>query len=191
MPRTKEQNEAIREEKMALIEKAALKLFAEKGFHSVSIAMIAKEAGISKGLLYHYIENKEDLLKQIFRKTLKKSFSYLDEIKGDISTGEVFELFVRRSFDSIKKQRTFYKLLLTIYISNDLNDIVSEEMGKVAYFDVLYKYFEKHYDDPEKQFAIYSTMHEGTIFMYCMDTDNYGVKAMDYMIEEIIKRFKK
>lgn len=40
---------------------AALKEFSEKGFDDASTNVIAKEAGISKGLMFHYINSKEDL----------------------------------------------------------------------------------------------------------------------------------
>src|SRR5690625_7147820 len=40
---------------------AALKEFSTKGFDDASTNVIAKEAGISKGLMFHYINSKEDL----------------------------------------------------------------------------------------------------------------------------------
>ncbi len=65
-PRSNEQNEAQRAQTRALILQTALKAFAEKGYSAASISYIAKEAGISKGLTYHYFENKEALLFGIF-----------------------------------------------------------------------------------------------------------------------------
>ncbi|WP_130859443.1 TetR/AcrR family transcriptional regulator [Gracilibacillus phocaeensis] len=40
---------------------AALKEFAAKGFRRASTNIIAKEAGISKGLMFHYVNSKQDL----------------------------------------------------------------------------------------------------------------------------------
>ncbi|MFK7693861.1 TetR/AcrR family transcriptional regulator [Paenibacillus sp. HJGM_3] len=40
---------------------AALKEFATKGFDDASTNVIAKESGISKGLMFHYVNNKKDL----------------------------------------------------------------------------------------------------------------------------------
>ena len=54
MPKTKEQNELIREEKRSHILKVALNVFGEEGYHASSINRIAKKAGISKGLIYTY-----------------------------------------------------------------------------------------------------------------------------------------
>ena len=38
-------------------------LFSEKGFNGTSIDMIAKAAGINKGLIYYHFKNKHDILK--------------------------------------------------------------------------------------------------------------------------------
>lgn len=42
--------------------RAALRLFASKGFGAVGIREIAQEAGVSTAALYHYMRTKEDLL---------------------------------------------------------------------------------------------------------------------------------
>ena len=41
---------------------AAVKLFIEKGFHKTTTREIARESGISTGLLYEYVSTKEDVL---------------------------------------------------------------------------------------------------------------------------------
>lgn len=46
----------------ARIMRAALRLFASKGYGAVGIREIAQEAGISTAALYHYMRTKEDLL---------------------------------------------------------------------------------------------------------------------------------
>ena len=42
---------------------AALRVFAEKGFDRATNRDIAREAGITPGLIYHYFESKEVLLR--------------------------------------------------------------------------------------------------------------------------------
>ena len=44
------------------IVQAAVKLFARKGYHATTIEEIAAEAGVSKGLVYVYFEDKTDVL---------------------------------------------------------------------------------------------------------------------------------
>jgi len=51
---------------------AATKVFAEKGYHYATMSEIAKEAGMSTGLIYSYFENKLDILLSIIRIFWKK-----------------------------------------------------------------------------------------------------------------------
>jgi len=50
------------EERRLQILDVALKVFADKGFQGTSIKDIARAAGISQGLMYHYFASKETLL---------------------------------------------------------------------------------------------------------------------------------
>jgi AcrR family transcriptional regulator len=63
------------------ITQAAFKVFAQKGYHATIMKDIAEELGVSKGAIYQYFNNKEDILKEIIiayqqtaRDILKKSF---------------------------------------------------------------------------------------------------------------------
>ena len=49
------------ERKLAIVEQAAA-LFAMHGFNGASVADIAERGKISKSLIYHYYESKEDIL---------------------------------------------------------------------------------------------------------------------------------
>jgi AcrR family transcriptional regulator len=49
--------------------RAAIRVFARKGFHAARVGDIAEEAGVAHGLLYHYFASKEDVLESIFRET--------------------------------------------------------------------------------------------------------------------------
>lgn len=49
-------------ERRAQILRAAIKLFSEKGYYTTTIQQIAKEAGVSPGLIYLYFGDKDDIL---------------------------------------------------------------------------------------------------------------------------------
>ena len=68
MPRTQEQFHLMQEESRSEIVQAALELFAEHGFARTSIAMIAKKASVSQGLMYNYYASKDALLQEIFER---------------------------------------------------------------------------------------------------------------------------
>jgi AcrR family transcriptional regulator len=51
--------------------RAAVRLFAEKGFEATTVREIVEEAGVTKGGLYHYFESKDDLLLEIYTAMLR------------------------------------------------------------------------------------------------------------------------
>ncbi|KHF44074.1 TetR/AcrR family transcriptional regulator [Saccharomonospora viridis] len=53
------------------VRKAAVKLFADKGFHGTGIRELAQESRLSTASLYHYMGSKEDLLVDIMRTCLQ------------------------------------------------------------------------------------------------------------------------
>ncbi|WP_169082648.1 TetR/AcrR family transcriptional regulator [Paenibacillus sp. PL91] len=60
-PLNDEQLHHIRDERKEQIAGAALKVFSRRGINGTKMSMIAAEAGISHGLLYHYFKSKEEL----------------------------------------------------------------------------------------------------------------------------------
>jgi len=70
---------------------AALELFVEKGFANTRLEDVAARAGVSKGTLYLYFANKEELFKAVVREAL---VARLVEFRGRIDhfQGSSFEL---------------------------------------------------------------------------------------------------
>jgi len=60
---------ASQEERRRQILDAAVRTFAQKGYHACRVSDIAEEAGVAYGLVYHYFESKEAVLESIFRDT--------------------------------------------------------------------------------------------------------------------------
>lgn len=88
----------------------AKRLFLEKGFSGTSISQIAEEAKISKALIYHYFENKEDLWKKV-----KNRFYYQFLKNFDVTHVKNREDFVRTLMSSHLHQQKnfdFYQFIL-------------------------------------------------------------------------------
>ena len=56
---------------------AAARHMEAEGFHAVSVATVAEEAGISVGTVYQYVQRKEDILLLVIRNVLE---SYVEEL---------------------------------------------------------------------------------------------------------------
>jgi AcrR family transcriptional regulator len=69
------------EDKRRRIIDAAVRVFAEKGFHTSRVSEVSAEAGVAHGLLYHYFASKEELLETIFRETWRALLDALREVE--------------------------------------------------------------------------------------------------------------
>lgn len=91
---TTSRRESAAQDKNARILKAALELFAEKGFHGTAVPEVAKRADVGAGTIYRYFDNKEALVNEVFRSSKTKLKGYLIEnISMEADTRERFHQF--------------------------------------------------------------------------------------------------
>lgn len=67
MPRNKELNQKIKDERRQQILSNALMLFAKKGLSATKITDISSASDISQGLMYHYYKSKEEIFIELIR----------------------------------------------------------------------------------------------------------------------------
>ncbi|MFI9384444.1 TetR/AcrR family transcriptional regulator [Kutzneria sp. NPDC052558] len=60
--------------------RAAVKLFAEKGFDATTVQEVVAAAEVTKGALYHYFDSKDDLLYEIYHSLIGVQTADLDAI---------------------------------------------------------------------------------------------------------------
>lgn len=102
-PLHKDQLKDIRDERKQQIMRAAIKVFAENGIQLTKISMIAKEAGISHGLVYHYFDSKEELLYESLHFTMRmgETLQHLKELdESPISPLEKIKTFTKFALTS-------------------------------------------------------------------------------------------
>lgn len=85
---TLEKFENLDKERKDAIINAALMEFATKGYEEASTIIIAKNAGISKGLMFHYVNSKKDLFLYLYdyslRIILNDFFASINMDEGDM-----------------------------------------------------------------------------------------------------------
>lgn len=87
---------------------AAIRLFAEKGYHSTSIQEIADAAGIAKGSMYLYFKSKDDLLLNIYRTFIERLFEEVEEAeRNNSSPRDKLAALIRAQLDKILQYRDF------------------------------------------------------------------------------------
>ena len=189
-PKTEEQFEEIRKRSKAAIMQAGLELFAHNGFHSTTITQIAKEAGISKGLLYNYFKNKEDLLKQIIMEALMlvegvaiKLAQYSDHPKAQL------KVVIEESFDMVVANPQYWKLLTTVSLQTDVvKDFEEIFKNKVIQMMMMMEEIFKQlgYKDSKREAFLFGAIIDGICFHFLQTGSLYPIAEMKAFV---IKRY--
>ena len=127
------------EDKHQRIIKAALKVFAKKGFYNSKVSEIAKEAEVADGTIYLYFKNKDDILISVFETEMKKM---INNMKKELSASK----------DPIEKVRMFaFQHLNMITENQEWAEVAQVELRQSTKF--MREYVKDHYADYLNLFA--------------------------------------
>ena len=111
---------AVADKRSAILD-ATLRLISKNGFHGTAMSKVAKEAGVSAGIIYHYFDSKDELMDELYK-----------EIKRD------FGIWLTNSFDSSQPLRTQIHQLLAVmiryYIRRPLESAFLEQYSRSPYY---------------------------------------------------------
>lgn len=186
-PRTAEQNEQIRVESKHKIMAAAFKLIAKNGYEATSIAMIAKKAGVSKGLLYNYFTSKEELVKALVMGAMEEGDELIETLFNDDAKQTLKNLF-RWFFQEMRERPDHWRLMteLTFKIErfDFVHEIVTAKMNE--YFTMVETLLKEiGYENAFAEARIIGAILDGMAFHALMFTDDYPLDEMEiYLIKK-------
>jgi AcrR family transcriptional regulator len=73
---------ALKDKREAILQ-AMLDLVAERGFHDAPMSLVAKRAGASAGIIYHYFPSKDELIRALYLHVKAKMGEFL--VEGQIA----------------------------------------------------------------------------------------------------------
>jgi AcrR family transcriptional regulator len=162
-------------------------LMAQKDFHSITTAQIARNAEVTEGLIYKYFKDKKDLLYQVLNEHF---FEFQAKIENRIANKktciEKLEVVIFSSLESYAANRVFSKiLLLEVRNSPDFfNSCAYEMVRKYAHtiLEIIEKGIEKGELKPQVDAVILRKVILGAIEHACLGEIIFG-KELD--IDEV------
>ena len=101
--------------------KAFSLLMAEKDFHSITTAEIARTAQVTEGLIYKYFKDKKDLLYQVLNDHFFEFQTHIENrIAHEKTSVEKLKVIIFSSLESYAANRIFSKILL-LEVRNSLD----------------------------------------------------------------------
>ena len=114
---------------------AAVKVFADTGFHNSKMSKIAEVANVSIGSLYVYYKNKEEILLNIFDVVWKKLYKglYIIVERNDLNPVEKYDSMIDMVFDAFSESPA-----IAIVIANEQYHI--ETSNPENFTEYFYKF---------------------------------------------------
>lgn len=189
MPRSTKQNEAMRAATKTAVLQSAITLFAQNGYAHTSTRAIAKHAGISVGLMYHYFDSKETLLRAVFDHSMKRiSDSFTKKlVKGH--PNQRLGLILHSLFTLLVEDRDFWALFYMLRTQPAIAQLLDRELR--LWTRMLRDLFEAELfkmgrPNAELDAYLLYSLIEGTIQQFLLDPANYPLEAV---VNEIIRQY--
>ena len=133
----------LNREKQDRMINAALRVFAQNGYRHASTDVIVKEAGISKGLLFHYFSNKIGLFSFLFDYSVRYMLFEFDRL---ISAKETDYFVICKEMEKAKLNvlRSYpymHEFIEKSLEENQLDIIETIEFSKNTYIETISKYY--------------------------------------------------
>jgi AcrR family transcriptional regulator len=180
-PRSTIENEKIRSQSIAKIVDAAYRLMSQKGYESTSISQIAKEAGISKGLMYNYFNSKEELLKELINNTMEEG----DRLMADIISEEpaemlsnIFKWYFNELRNNMEQWRFLSELMFKVDKFPFVKELAQSKMNEyVGFIGSLLK--QMGFENPKEEAQLIAGLFDGIGFQYLVLGKEYPLDEME------------
>lgn len=187
-----EKFEKLDEEKRQNILRAALNIFAVKGYKDASTNKIVKEAGISKGTLFYYFKNKEGLYHylidyslEVIKKEYIRHIDYttLDIIKRMENNSKIkYQYFQKYPEVNYFLSTVLYSELehLPTSYQEKFQDLIQTSLGKMSKQEKTQENLFKEHINPEKAARIIELSIEGYFAELAETFKKNQVKAINF-----------
>jgi AcrR family transcriptional regulator len=105
---------------------------ARRGAAGSTFEHVAREAGVSRGLLHYYFGTKERLLIEVVRRDSDLRIARLDEMLSEATTADaVLDVLVKSLTDLIDNDPGFFLLLYELFSAGRRNPEIQHEVGQL------------------------------------------------------------
>lgn len=190
MPLSKQRFEEIRTSKRNIILDAALEVFAREGYHASTVGAIAKQAGISQGLMYNYFKSKEELLHDLMIGMIETLMcEYMPINPKETVTRDHVVKFINVGIDLVLKDPKFWKLYFSVFLQPEVYAMVVDKMMNISnlYMKAMAKYFKNRGEkDPLTMVRYFAAIMDGIQLHIMIDPKTFPAEKIKKML---IKQF--
>lgn len=163
---------------------AAFDLFSRKGYAQTSVDSIARKASVSKGLIYHYFDSKEQILKAVFARMKEEGdrmYVGMESLPPEEFLGKMIDV----SFTYIVQQAKTFRLMIALATQADVTKGLRTEIESLRseWLQWLAQAFKSlDYENPEAEAYLFSALLDGVGIGYAVMTPDYPVDEIRALI---------
>jgi AcrR family transcriptional regulator len=118
-------------DKRRLILEAAIRVFANRGFHHCRVSDVADEAGVAYGLVYHYFGSKEEILNQLFSERWQLMLDAIAEIdRQEVPARDKLYMVASFIIDSYHHEPDLMKVII-VEVTRAANTFGKDHLEKI------------------------------------------------------------
>jgi AcrR family transcriptional regulator len=195
-PRSKKLSEEMRTKTREAILGASLELFAKRGYSATTTEQIARQAGISKGLIFTHFATKQDILLAIFDEQFERVMPQFFRDADRRPAKERLLSLIDAWLEFIKSDPLLVRFSLQLNLDDEYRELMKNEKTK-AYFENFVAQMTKLIKDagsdkPELDTFVFMFMFDGIVANYTVAPDLFPIDAIkDHLVDMVISRWKK
>lgn len=165
---------------------AAVDLFGRRGYGDTTVSEIAREAGVSKGLVYHYFDTKRDLLAAVIRRGERRLEGLLARHDPDEGIAAL-PAVVMGSLGLVAEDLAYWRLRFALRMRPDLRAELGLTRWSRSLEEVLRRCLEASgVDRPSAEARVLGAAVDGAAQHYVLDPDRYPLAEV---AERLVARY--
>ncbi|HEY0740800.1 MAG TPA: TetR/AcrR family transcriptional regulator [Chryseosolibacter sp.] len=176
--------------KSQLILETALRLFASQGYSATPISQIAKEAGVSQGLMYNFYSSKGELLRSVMQQGSADIAESMKAYSTVSDPREAIRVHVNATIRIIRKKKEFWRLLHALRLQGAVLGEVQHLFAEIVTMvtKIFGKVFgELGFENPKLEAQLFLTQIDGIVIMY-LQNEKFPIQQLG---NQLIKRYTK
>lgn len=181
--------------------KAAYKVVSRKGYYNFTVRDIAKEAGLSTGLVHYYFKNKDDLLVSVLRIMNENLSFYLAKaLEQTNDPKEKLIIFMDEAFRLVEREKEYFHVLIDFWTQINHNDRIRKaniklyQSYRAECAKIIHEGIEKVFKNVDVQYTatMIVAFVQGLIIQYIIDPNafdysEYNKKIKEQILENIVR----
>lgn len=188
----------IEEARRRQIVDTAIRTIANRGYSGASLAEIAREAGISKGVISYHFEGKGELLEEILSRLLREPAEFIKQrVDATDRAPDKLRAYVTANFEFMKSHRNHYVALVDLWDSRTSS--TEANRFKAEAYEPSRRYLSRILEAGQRSGELRALPHEtmasviqaaidGVMLQWVFDPQAIDLDACSHEILEMISR---